>query len=203
MPIKPIFLAPFCEGQYYHIYNRTNGSHKMFRNAENYRFFIQNFENYLKEVLDIYSYCLLPSHFHYIVRVKQLADMIDFLKSLSKTGADINTDLINIFRAFFTGYTMAFNKYHHRQGSLFNHKFRRVLIDDIETLKDRIFYVHSNPVHHSLTKEFRDYKWSSYPIIVSGEPTIIKREEVLGIFGGKDQFIKYHDTHKAVIARPE
>jgi len=96
---------------------------------------------------------------------------------------------------------MAFNKYHERQGSLFNHKFRRVALDGIESLKDCIFYVHSNPTHHNLTKNFIDYPWSSYPLILSEEATIIKREEVLRLFGGKEEFIKYHQEHKPVIAK--
>ena len=202
MPIHPRYLATFFEGQFYHVYNRTNGTHKMFRDAENYRFFLQRFEEYLSNVLDIYSYNLMPSHFHYVVKVKTLLEMEDFLESMKINARNVNWIVINQFRAFFTSYTMSFNKYHNRQGSLFNHKFRRVALDSMESLKDCIFYVHSNPAHHSLTKNFIDYHWSSYPLILSDEPTIIKREEVLSLFGGTEEFIKYHQEHKPVIAKP-
>jgi len=39
-------------------------------------------------------------------------------------------------------------------------------------------------------------------LILSDEPTIIKREEVLSLFGGREEFIEYHQEHKPVIAKP-
>ena len=203
MPIHPKYLADFCEGQFFHVYNRTNGSHKLFREEENCRFFLAGFEEHLTGVLDIYSYCLLPSHFHAIIKIKRLMEMEEFLNSIKNNTRDINKIVLKQFRSFFISYTMAFNKYFNRQGSLFNHKFRRVAIESLDQLKDCIFYVHSNPVHHSLTKNFLDYSWSSYPLILSDEPTDLKREEVLELFGGREEFIQFHSNHRAVIAKPD
>jgi len=202
MPINPKYLAPFVEGEFFHVYNRTNGSHKMFREDENYRFFLSNFEEYLCEVLDLYSYCLVPSHFHLIVKIKRLIEIQEYLDLNKCDFRDINKIVVKQFQRFFTSYTMAFNKFHDRQGSLFNHKFKRVAIESGEQLKDCMFYVHSNPVHHGLSKTFLDYMHSSYPLILSDEPTIIKRLEVLELFGGREEFIKYHHSHKPVIAKP-
>ncbi len=39
-----------------------------------------------------------------------------------------------------------------------------------------------------------DYKHSSYYSILSDKPTLLKREEVLEWFGGKEMFVKYHKT---------
>jgi putative transposase len=199
MPINPKFLAPFREGEFFHVYNRTNGSHKLFREEKNYRYFIESFEDYLVGVSDIYSYCLLPSHFHYIIRIKQLNQMETFLESIKSNMTDVNKIVANQFKCFLTSYTMAFNKLYDRQGSLFNHRFRRVALESESSVKDCIFYVHSNPAHHQLTNNFIDYKWSSYSSILSGEPTKIKRQEVLELFGGRGKFIKFHQDHKPVI----
>ena len=174
----------------------------MFRDSENYRFFMEKFQEYLIDILDIYSYSLMPSHFHYIVKIRSLLQMHDFLQATKIQTINVNEIVTNQFRSFFTSYTMSFNKYHKRQGSLFNHKFRRVEIHNDESLKDCIFYVHSNPVHHSITKSFMDYRWSSYPVLLSDEPTVIKREEVFNLFGGKEEFINYHREHQPVIAKP-
>jgi putative transposase len=192
MPIHPKYLAPFVEEKFYHVYNRTNGSHKLFREAENYRYFLQSFEEYLTGVSDIYSYCLLPSHFHYIIKIKRLNEMESFLESIKCNVTDINKIVANQFKCFLTSYTMAFNKRYDRQGSLFNHKFRRVNLESESSVRDCIFYVHSNPVHHQLTKNFIDYKWSSYSSILSETPTKINREKVLELFGGKQNFMKFH-----------
>jgi putative transposase len=202
MSVNSKYFAPFIEGEFFHVYNRTNGSHKLCRDDENYRYFINQFEFYLNGVLDIYSFCVLPSHFHYIVRIKQLLEMQTFLKTIKSQSTDINKIVVKQFQAFFTSYTMSFNKYHERQGSLFNHRFKRVQLEADEHLMQSIFYVHSNPVHHSLTKSFIEYPYSSYPLILSDKPTIIKREEILNLFGGREEFIRYHHTHKPVIAKP-
>ena len=203
MPIHPKYLAPFCEGQFFHVYNRTNGSHKLFREEENYRFFLEGLEEYISGVADVYSYCLLPSHFHAIIKIKHLMAMEEFLNSIKCNRRDVDRIVVNQFRSFFISYTMAFNKFYKRQGSLFNSKFRRVEVGSIDQLKDCIFYVHSNPVHHSLTKSFIDYPWSSYPIILSDGPTKIMRQEILALFGGKEEFIQYHSNHRPEIAKPD
>ncbi|MBA4300283.1 MAG: transposase, partial [Cyclobacterium sp.] len=39
-------------GQPYPIYNHANGSENIFREDENYRFFLQQYANYLGEVVD-------------------------------------------------------------------------------------------------------------------------------------------------------
>jgi hypothetical protein len=91
---------------------------------------------------------------------------------------------------------MAFNKYHGRQGALFNHRFRRVKIESQEHLLNSIMYVHSNPAHHGITTNFSKYEYSSYPIILSDSPTRIRRREVLALFGGKEEFIDQHNLYK-------
>jgi putative transposase len=196
MSIDPKYLAKFEEQGFYHIYNRTNGSHKLCRNDDNYRFFMDQFEEYLCDVLEIYSYSILPSHFHYIVRVKQLSDIEYFISQSNKRFISVDKIVGSQFRSFFTGYTMAFNKYHNRQGALFNHRFRRVRIESREHLLNSIMYVHSNPAHHGITTEFNKYEYSSYPIILSDTPTKIRRHEVLALFGGKEEFVKQHNDYK-------
>lgn len=56
--------------QSYHIYNHANGTEDIFREEENYRFFLGQYAKYLGDVLDTYAYCLMPNHFHFLVGVK-------------------------------------------------------------------------------------------------------------------------------------
>jgi len=196
MSIHPKYLAKFEEESFYHVYNRTNGSHKLCRNDANYRFFMAQFEEYLCDELDIYSYSILPSHFHYIVRIKQSIDIEYYATQSKKKFTSVNKIVSNQFRSFFTGYTMAFNKYHNRQGALFNHRFRRINIENQEHLLNSIMYVHSNPVHHGITTNFSEYEYSSYSVILSDAATKIRREEVLALFGGREEYINMHKSYK-------
>jgi REP element-mobilizing transposase RayT len=202
MPVNEKYFAPFVPDGFFHVYNRTNGSHKLFRDPNNYEYFLRNALEDLSDALDFYSYCLLPSHFHFIVKVKPANEILQLLRCGSSDNNDINKVVSRQLKNFFIKYTMSFNKYHNRQGSLFNHRFRRVAIESFDQLKDSIFYVHSNPVHHSLSKTFIDYPWISYQLILSNEPTTVKRQEVLELFGGKNEFIDFHKLHKPIIAKP-
>jgi len=58
-------------GQYYHICNRTNNEEALFRNEENYLFFLKKYRYYLDDFFETIAYCLMPTHFHFLVRVKE------------------------------------------------------------------------------------------------------------------------------------
>ena len=62
-------------GQSYHFYNHANGSENIFREEENYRFFLQQYDRYLGGVVNTYSYCLMPNYFHLLVGVKEEAEV--------------------------------------------------------------------------------------------------------------------------------
>jgi len=69
---------PFIEGYFYHVFNRSNNKEKIFYNDDNYRFFLQKFDKYLSEYLEVYVFCLLPTHFHFLVKVKGSKDLVGF-----------------------------------------------------------------------------------------------------------------------------
>jgi len=71
-------LEKMESGQSYHIYNHANGSENIFREEENYRFFLQQYDKYLGGVVDTYAYCLMPNHFHFLVGVKDPLDLPGF-----------------------------------------------------------------------------------------------------------------------------
>jgi hypothetical protein len=64
-------MKPLLEpGAYYHIYNHANGSDNLFRNDDNYMFFLKKYSEFISPVADTFAYCLMPNHFHLAVRMK-------------------------------------------------------------------------------------------------------------------------------------
>lgn len=61
---------PLIHGQYYHIFNRGNGGEKLFREDRNYPYFLGLCAKYVEPVTETYAYCLMPNHFHFLVRIK-------------------------------------------------------------------------------------------------------------------------------------
>ncbi|MCX2678996.1 hypothetical protein OOZ15_03500 [Galbibacter sp. EGI 63066] len=64
----------------YHIYNRANGSEQLFLSDENYWYFLRKYDEYINPVADTFCYCLMPNHFHFLVRVKSEEQLATFPK---------------------------------------------------------------------------------------------------------------------------
>ncbi|MFC4232033.1 transposase [Parasediminibacterium paludis] len=141
--MEQIHYQPLFPNQYYHIYNRCNNSENLFYNEENYSFFLRKYDYYLSDYLDTYAYCLLPNHFHLLVKVKRLEifKLSTFLK-LGKTLEDPSQIVSEAFRRFFMSYSKAINKQSNRTGSLFQKNFKRKLIEDKGYLLTCAKYIH-------------------------------------------------------------
>jgi len=98
----------------------------------------------------------------------------------------------------FNAYTQAINKRHHRTGSLFEKNFERKLVDSERYFQQLIYYIHNNPVRHGFVKQMSLYPWSSYESILSEKPTMLKRKEVLALFGDKENFVYYHNNQQNI-----
>ena len=138
--------APFVGGHFYHVYNRGNNREQIFFNRENYRYFLVKFAEYLCGVLDVYAYCLLPNHFHFLVRIKENLAGLEDLQGLGTERCPVSQQFSN----FFNAYAKAINKQENRTGSLFQRNFKHILIDKEAYLYQVIYYIHRNPVHHKI-----------------------------------------------------
>ncbi|MEX0772218.1 MAG: hypothetical protein WD038_03570 [Balneolales bacterium] len=69
----------FVENSIYHIYNRVNGNENLFREHKNHVFFLNKFSLYLNPVVETYAFCLLPNHFHAMVRVRSKDEILSNL----------------------------------------------------------------------------------------------------------------------------
>lgn len=180
------------KGKYYHIFNRGINSKIVFLNNENYKFFLLKVEKYIFPYFDVISYCLMPNHFHFILKAKDNLDLENQKfkeKGLHSEEAFFGKSIAKLI----CSYTQSFNKVYQRSGALFESPFKRIHVDSEKYLRDLILYVHQNP------ENFENYKYSSYKAIISDAETKIKRNEVLEIFGDKGNFIFMHRNNKIEI----
>ena len=54
----------------YHLYHAGNPREAIFRLEEDYHTFLDKFRKYVWPIVNLYAYCLLPTHFHLLLRVK-------------------------------------------------------------------------------------------------------------------------------------
>lgn len=106
--------------------------------------------------VEIIAYCLMPNHFHFI------------LKQLIENG-------ISKFLSNFTNsYTRYFNTKNKRTGPLFQGKFKAVMIESDEQLLHLSRYIHLNPYSSHLIKNIKDievYPYSSFREYIEKDET--------------------------------
>ena len=136
-------------GFYYHVFNRGVNHEIIFPEEIYFQRFTELYEKYMPPVADIVSFCFLPTHFHFLLFIKE-----------NPCEAPSNQ-----FSHFFNSYAQWFNKLNHRNGGLFQRPFKRKRIKDQDYLRRVIYYIHRNPLHHKLTKVPENYPYSSYSSI--------------------------------------
>ena len=166
---------------FYHIFNRGNNKELIFFNDENYNYFLRLVKKHISEIAEIYSYCLLPNHFHFLIKTKEINNISEKYKK------DNIVLLHQPFSNLFNAYTKAINKQENRTGSLFQKHFKRIEIKSTEQLLNTIIYINTNSSHHSLM-DYKRYNFSSYKALISDKETLIKRKYVIELFDDLSNF---------------
>lgn len=128
---------------HYHIYNRGHHKQNIFLEWNDYTRFLKKLDEYQKAVgVKIICFCLMPNHFHLLL--KQLADeqILKFMLRLS------------------TSYSKYFNIKYEQVGSVFQDRFKAKTIDNEEYLIYLSAYIHLNPWGRTIDDIF-NYNWSS------------------------------------------
>lgn len=148
MPIRKIDLEA---NNIYHIYNRWFEKQFIFREDKDYERFIKTMKKYneIYNWIKIYSYCLLPNHFHMIISSTNSWDEIsDFMRKIQQWYAMY--------------FKMKSNLNSKTRWQLFEWRFKAKLILDQEYLAKCLAYVNFNAVKHWIVENIEDYPWTSY-----------------------------------------
>jgi REP element-mobilizing transposase RayT len=165
---------------YYHIFNRGINRQPIYTCKEHYQKFLELCSKYIPDYADILAYCLIPNHFHFLVYIHP--DGV----GVPRRGVS------NPFGCLFNAYAQWFNKETNRTGGLFQRPFKRIKIQDQEYLRQVLYYIHRNPMHHGLADNPEEYNYSSYKTLAYKTPSFVEHDHVLQWFDGPSHFADYH-----------
>ena len=193
MPYKQ---AIFANNELYHVFNRGVEKRTTFMDKRDYGRFIETMDYYkIKDpptrfsfrnrpifmqknapssvLVEIVCFCLMPNHFHLLL--KQIKDngISIFLNKLSNS------------------YTKYFNTKHTRVGPLFQGSFKAIRIENDEQLLHISRYIHLNPLIDYLTKDLKTYPYSSYPEFLGLKKGFCKKDIILGNFSSPLEYEKF------------
>lgn len=184
-------ITPLENGKYQHIYIRGINSDILFKENDNYNYFLKLYATHIDPIAETYAWCLMKNHFHFLIRIKEVDEIATAIKIQPSQS----------FSNLFNAYTKAFNKKYNRHGALFERPFRRKWVNYDNYFQNLIVYIHNNPVHHNICDHPLEYAWSSYLSCISDKPTKLKRQEVIEIFDDVENFkyvhqLKNHNTNE-------
>jgi len=207
-------MEKLIPNQTYHIFNHANGFENVYCEDENFRFFLEKYQVYISPIAETYSYCLMPNHFHLVVRIRKrevIEELIRNKKNFSKVSLDfgkvkvvnevkidnneIEKFISKQFSNLFSCYTQSFNKMYKRMGSLFIKNFKREEILDKEYFLNAIVYTHRNPIHHGFCTRYNDWSYTSYCEIAEQKSEFVEVAKLLKVFGGKQLFVEVHQQN--------
>lgn len=132
--------------------------------------------NNFSDTLTLLVYCLMPNHFHFLVKQTDATTIDSFMQS------------------FCTRYSLYFNRKYHRIGGLFQGLYKAVRVTSDEQLLHLSRYIHRNPIAlASQGATLQDYIYSSYPQYLGlAHADWIYPEGILAYFP-KSQKNAYHE----------
>jgi REP element-mobilizing transposase RayT len=166
------------KGQFYHLYNRSNNNETLFLHVQHYYLFMAKFDK-LREYIRFHAYCLMPTHFHFLVQI----DSPDQDPLRRKIG-----DILS-------GYTKTINRNYGRRGSLFQQHTKAKIISGNNHLISCLNYIHQNPVRAGLVSSLEDWEFSSYrEYLGESENLFIDPTEMLELFYSFEDFVRISNT---------
>jgi putative transposase len=188
MPSKYV-VRNLRENSYYHVYNIGVANSVIFLENQDYETFLYYLFIYtspretvevrypdlpkrfaaknLSEEILVVAYCLMPNHFHLLLKQKTSLAMPKMMKQV-----------IN-------GYTTYFNVKYKRAGSLLRGRYKSILVESEYLLVQMTRFVHLNPAISGLCRNPGDYAWSSYK-------NPLHTNEVINRFGTVAEWDTFH-----------
>ncbi|PHS38042.1 MAG: hypothetical protein COB07_09690 [Sulfurovum sp.] len=149
MPRKPRIEIP----GYYHIINRGVEQRVVFKENEDYEYFIELLCFHSKNYgITIHNYCLMSNHYHLLIELEQ--------ENLSKFMRQINSN-----------YAVYFNKKYKRSGHLWQGRFKSWYVTDEAYLYTLILYIEQNPLKAHIVKTVEEYSYSSAHLFLNTNST--------------------------------
>lgn len=75
--------------------------------------------------------------------------------------------------------------------------YKRILVEEPDYFLKIINYIHRNPVHHGLVKQYDEWLYSSYNAYLSNETTMVNTELGISFFGELNELVRYHRENQS------
>ncbi|NQW30180.1 MAG: transposase [Ignavibacteria bacterium] len=162
----------FYSGGLYHVLNRGAFKHRVFEKDKYCREFLRLLKTYSERFqISIVAYCIMPNHFHLVVRQEGPHSVSIFMRCVSHR------------------FAMYYNLMQKKTGVVFEDRFKCISVSDDSYMYTLISYVHLNPVKARLCKHPKDWLYSNFNAFVGKKAdTITNSIAVHDLFGDLESY---------------
>jgi REP element-mobilizing transposase RayT len=159
------------EGAFYHIISRGEKQENIFFSDTDRRKFLEKLrETVEKFIIKIHCYVLMDNHYHLLVETPRgnIVKAIHYLNTSYSNWFKIKNNII---------------------GSVFQGRYKSILVEKENYLTVLSAYIHLNPVRSGIVKNPDDYRWSSYRSYIGKDKEVrwLTLKDVLSQFSGKKE----------------
>ena len=142
MPRVARRLAP---GVCYHVLNRGNDRSPLFRKPQDFAAFVAILAEAVERFdVDLFCWCLMPNHWHLVIRPRTARAMVDFMRWLTIT---------HVRRHH--------GHYPSRSGHLYQGRYKSFAVEADAYFLTLCRYVEANPLRARLVSRAEQWEWSS------------------------------------------
>ena len=142
-------------GMWYHALNRGNRREAVFHKPGDYDAFVEAMTDVSVRVpADLLGYCLMPNHFHLILRPHRDGDLGRWMQWL------------------LTAHARRYHRHYGTTGHIWQGRFKAFPIEDDDHLLTVLRYVERNALRAEFVSRAEDWKWSSLPAWQRGSPLL-------------------------------
>ena len=144
----------FQFSEFYYLCFWGNNREALFRKDKNYHIFLDLYRRYVYPISDLYAYCLLPTHSHLILRIKDYVDIGCYYSNGQMIWRQVKT--------FFRSYVHWNNKNTNGTPKISGSRYVGRNLTNLETVSKLIPYIHQNPENHGIVSDYKYWPYSSY-----------------------------------------
>lgn len=150
---------------------RGNNQLKVFRTAGDFQYYLKLIERFKKNLpFDLYHYCLMPTHTHFLIRTLSAKDFSMFMKKIN------------------LAYFYYFKNHYGWIGHLWQDRFKSQPVGKDEYFIQCGKYIELNPVRAGLAAKPENYHYSSYKFYITGQRNNLLTEDIF--YGGMGKTTK-------------
>jgi len=164
---------------FYHVFARGINHEVIFGQIREKKYFKKIVKKYVsKYAVEIYAYCIMPTHIHFIIKSENIQELSMFMSRI------------------LAEYAQYYNYKKRRNGHVFQGRYGSECIENEEHFWNCLRYIHLNPVKAHLVEKASDFPYSSMKDYMKGQKVLLHMNALQMIKRRFSECLEFENFHQ-------